>query len=125
MGTWEEENKEEIEKLVSELAPKMAIPANGYYEQTTLPEHQKLGLLAVLAYHCMRCNYLWFPKDYDYAEKLITKIPLPKSCARCKSKYWNIEPRRKIKHRHHAPFSISRVRAYHRQVGERYEPISH
>ena len=24
------------------------------------------GLMRVYAYHCSRCNYLWFPKDYDF-----------------------------------------------------------
>jgi len=77
------------------------------------------GLERVFAYSCLRCNYLWFPKDYDPAEKLITQFPPPKVCARCKSKYWNKEPQRKIKSRYGA--SVARLRAYFRQR-DRYGP---
>ena len=74
----------------------------------------KLGLTNVWAYHCNRCNYVWLPKDFDMAhdrvemekrkmefvadfgEDLFYRKP-PKSCARCKSKYWNKSPSRKTK----------------------------
>ena len=62
----------------------------------------ELGLVNVWAYHCMRCNYVWFPRflsDYlyiDYEELLFNEEP-PKSCARCKTKYWNEVPRRETK----------------------------
>jgi hypothetical protein len=57
------------------------------------------GLIQVYAYHCNRCNYTWLPKNFDlqrYTEQwgktdtgfdLLFRQP-PKSCARCKSKYW-------------------------------------
>lgn len=65
----------------------------------------KKGLVITYAYHCNRCNYVWFPKDFDPVFSsttsgglnLIDKKP-PKACARCKSKYWNSPPRRKTHH---------------------------
>jgi hypothetical protein len=63
----------------------------------------RLGLVNIWAYHCNRCNYVWLPRNFDYArskwqikdlpgwndfgQDLIAAEP-PKSCARCKSKYW-------------------------------------
>ena len=47
------------------------------------------GLVAVWAYHCYRCGYIWLPKDYDVSEINTLARDPPKACARCKSKYWN------------------------------------
>ena len=105
--------KEEQDRLLSELTDNLFPgPEKGRYEQMTLPEHKALGLKAVLAYHCKRCNYLWFPRDYEFVEKNIIQITPPKSCARCKSKYWNRKPQRKIKYRFGAP--VAEARAYFR-----------
>ncbi len=58
----------------------------------------ELSLWKVWAYHCYRCNYLWFPKDYDYGlDNPILNMTPPTSCARCKSKYWNKIPQRRTK----------------------------
>ena len=106
-------SKENIDKAVSELIDVLyPSPEKGRYEQMTLPEHKALGLKAVLAYHCKRCNYLWFPRDYEISEKNIIQITPPKSCARCKSKYWNKKPQRKIKYRYGGP--VAGARAYFR-----------
>ena len=106
--------KEERDKLLSELTDRFVPPGpeKGRYEQMTLPEHIALGLKAVLAYHCLRCQYLWFPRDYEIVEKNIIQITPPKSCARCKSKYWNKKPQRKIKYRYGGP--VAGARAYFR-----------
>lgn len=48
----------------------------------------QLGLIKTLAYNCNRCNYLWFPRDYNPPSDDIMKMEPPKACARCKSKYW-------------------------------------
>jgi hypothetical protein len=104
----------EQRELVSELVDKLSLgPENGRYERMTLPEHIDLGLKAVLAYHCLRCQYLWFPRDYEIVEKNIIEITPPKSCARCKSKYWNKKPQRKIKYSYGG--SIAGARAYFRR----------
>jgi hypothetical protein len=105
--------KEEQDRLISELTDRLPPgPEKGRYEQMTLPEHKELGLKAVLAYHCLRCQYLWFPRDYEIVEKNIIEITPPKSCARCKSKYWNKKPQRKIKYRFGGP--VAGARAYFR-----------
>jgi hypothetical protein len=81
----------------------------------------KKGLVVTYAYHCQRCNYLWFPKDFDAVLSsatsgglnLIHKIP-PKACARCKSKYWNSPPKRNTKHtsKETTKFSQHKLRSY-------------
>jgi hypothetical protein len=65
---------------------------------------RKKGLVRTFAYHCLRCNYTWLPKDFDIgscdpldAGNNIIKEIQPKSCARCKSKIWNISPINKTK----------------------------
>jgi hypothetical protein len=73
----------------------------------------EIGLVNVYAYHCNRCNYTWLPKDFDmlslagvmynksgksdgFSGHDLLYRELPKSCARCKSKSWNVlYPRRK------------------------------
>lgn len=72
---------------------------------------EERGLMTVLAYHCIRCNYLWFPRDYDPAYDDIERMEPPKACARCKSKYWNQIPCRKIEHSVEQVGSIARKRA--------------
>jgi hypothetical protein len=65
---------------------------------------RKKGFVITLSYHCNRCNYVWLPRDFDTKTSdplnsginIIHEIP-PKCCARCKSKQWNIEPKRKTK----------------------------
>lgn len=60
-----------------------------------------LGLWKVWAYHCIRCKYVWFPRYAEFQhvtnEAIMFNLEPPKSCARCKSKYWNQIPRREIK----------------------------
>ena len=50
--------KEEQDRLISELMDCVDDPSpeKGRYEGMTLPEHKALGLKAVLAYHCIRCQ---------------------------------------------------------------------
>jgi len=107
---WNENADKPLSELTDQLMPPG--PEKGRYEGMTLPEHKALGLKAVLAYHCIRCQYLWFPRDYDIVEKNIIQITPPKSCARCKSKYWNKKPQRKIKYRFGGP--VAGARAYFR-----------
>ena len=61
----------------------------------------ELGLWKVWAYHCVRCNHVWFPRyakwQHVAKEEIIFNLEPPKSCARCKSKYWNTLPQREIK----------------------------
>ena len=66
---------------------------------------KKLGIVITLSYHCKRCNHVWFPKYFDvsFQNELLTaedilKVVPPTSCARCKSKYWNIDPKKKTSH---------------------------
>ena len=72
---------------------------------------EERGLMLVQAYHCIRCNYLWFPRDYDPAYHDIKNMEPPKACARCKSKYWRRIPYREIKHSVEKVGSIARKRA--------------
>ena len=63
------------------------------------------GLIEVYTYHCYRCKYTWLSRDFvfnlhpsikkdtkcvDWGEDLLDREP-PKSCARCKSKYWRTQ----------------------------------
>ena len=48
-----------------------------------------LAVVAVWCYRCYRCGHIWLPKDYDVSELNTLAREPPKSCARCKSKYWN------------------------------------
>lgn len=65
------------------------------------------SLVVAWCYYCKRCNYIWFPKDHsgyqtfgkdEIVDNGILKKEPPKSCARCKSKYWNKDPIRKTKY---------------------------
>ena len=91
----------------------------------------KLGLTQTWAYHCLRCNYLWFPKDFDaftyntaFGGRNIFFRKSPKSCARCKSKYWKSLPKRKTKHTPdpkkgvygHDMLTTKRIRAEQREI---------
>jgi rubrerythrin len=67
---------------------------DGSFMKEIQEKQEALGLLDVMAYHCNRCHYLWFPKDFDLGENNLDLEP-PKACARCKSKYWNKPPVRK------------------------------
>ena len=91
----------------------------------------ELGLERTYAYHCRRCNYAWFPRDFDpsnltedpYSHFLgqnIFNLEAPKACARGKSTQWRKDPRRKSKHTprediFHDMLTIHRLRAWHRQ----------
>lgn len=89
----EEELEEQLKKYIERL------------RKLGLKPLIKKGLIVTLAYHCNRCNYSWFPKDFDATfqkrtitnKKLMNRAP-PKACARCKSKYWNSEPKNKTPH---------------------------
>ena len=59
----------------------------------------ELGLWQVWAYHCMRYEHVWFPRwvsgyHPEYFEQLLFHAEPPKSCAKCKSKYWNRIPQK-------------------------------
>ncbi len=77
-------------------------------------EAAELGLLHTWVYHCGRCNHLWIPRDFelDIKHDIFEREP-PKSCARCKSKYWRQMPQRKTKNVD-LMLSVARVRALHR-----------
>jgi len=64
-------------------------------------EEYNTGLKLTFAYHCNRCDYLWFPKDFDdfgkYMFRDIMNLIPPKSCARCKTRSWNKPIQRKMK----------------------------
>ncbi|HJT48177.1 MAG TPA: hypothetical protein VJ729_08325 [Nitrososphaeraceae archaeon] len=75
------------------------------------------GMVAVWAYHCIRCNYVWLPKDYDFGTERTEDREAPKSCAKCKSKYWNSYPRDDLKGK---PYSnTKRTEASRRRQDER------
>jgi hypothetical protein len=60
-----------------------------YLEQT--------GLYFCFVYRCKRCGHAWLPRHFNPMgdnDNILHKKP-PKSCARCKSKYWNLDPKRK------------------------------
>jgi hypothetical protein len=82
-------------------------------EAYRMDKADEMGLVEVYAYHCRRCNYTWLPRDFDYnwrepfeeekskwlwwGQDLFFREP-PKSCARCKSRSWNIHfPLRKLR----------------------------
>lgn len=70
-----------------------------------------LGLEPVLAYHCNRCNYRWFPKNQEILEfDGLVNVKPPNRCARCKNRYWRSERTRKPRI---APIgiSLSRIRS--------------
>lgn len=81
----------------------------------------KKGVVVTYAYHCQRCNYLWFPKDFDAifsnatsgGLNLIHKSP-PKACARCKNRYWNSPYKRKTRRTsiQTGDFSTHKLRSY-------------
>jgi hypothetical protein len=89
------------------------------------------GVVAVYAYHCHRCGYIWLPKDYDVSDENALHREPPKSCARCKSKSWkDIRMQRISKSAHvdedgwiEEPTSIARFDALIRQ-GESLKAIS-
>lgn len=88
------------------------------------------GIVLVDAYHCQRCDYVWLPRDFSIGgtynvisdDRLLRMTP-PKVCARCKSKQWNLPPKRKTKHifdctcgeKHHDMFTTKNVRAAYRR----------
>lgn len=99
---------------------------------------EKLGLRNLWAYHCNRCNYVWFHKDFDmsrdryelgkrkieivsdFGEDLFYREP-QRACARCKSRYRNTLPTRKTentfqigKYSIHQEAAIPTYRAAHR-----------
>lgn len=84
---------------------------------------EERGLMLVHAYHCIRCNYLWFPRDYDPAYHDIKNMEPPKACARCKSKYWRRIPSREIKHSVEKVGSIARRRSILRLKAQKAEAI--
>jgi hypothetical protein len=86
------------------------------FDDTLTDEDDDKGIWLVFAYHCQRCNYLWFPKDYDVliTDDIRTMTP-PKACARCKSKYWNRIP---AKIENHDLGSVARRRANRRRGGK-------
>ncbi len=59
------------------------------FDGLTYDKRSDKGLVAVWAYRCNRCGYIWLPKDYDASHSNTLARDPPKVCARCKSKYWN------------------------------------
>ena len=89
-----EEEEEEKKKRRNEIILQLSQGAD--VEKTN--KACNLGLWQVYAY-CMRCHHVWFPRwisGYHPAsyEKLLFAEEPPKSCAKCKSKYWNRIPQR-------------------------------
>ena len=81
--------------------------ANFQYPDKVEDRGYELGLTRTYAYHCKRCNYLWFPKDFDADNQISNRgegiffvgqnifyLEPPKACARCKSRYWREDPKR-------------------------------
>lgn len=98
MSTDNEDTRHPIEKALEGKSKKEKL-GNEYYREEKASE---LGLINIWAYHCNRCNHVWLPKNFDYdkyesyrkdgrwayhGQDLFFREP-PKSCARCKSKYW-------------------------------------
>jgi hypothetical protein len=80
-----------------------------------------MGMIRSYAYHCNRCNYVWFPKDYDYRPTSpILEMTPPKSCARCKSRSWNQIP----EDENYCENSLARQRALERaeKQSPNYDP---
>lgn len=48
--------------------------------------------ITVEGWQCTRCAHKWVPRYYYSADK--SMIP-PKVCPKCKSPYWDKEPRKK------------------------------
>lgn len=89
--TEEQAKKERINGMILQLSQ------GGDVEKTN--KACNLGLWQVYAYHCMRCHHVWFPRwisgyHPESYEKLLFAEEPPKSCAKCKSKYWNRIPQR-------------------------------
>ena len=74
-------------------------------------EAAERGLMKTWVYRCVRCLYSWLPRDFDPAFDDIETMEPPKSCARCKSKYWRVIPSREIKHSIEKVGSVARKRA--------------
>ena len=78
----------------------------------------EIGLIKIWTYHCNcnRCNYTWIPKDFDFNgnNDILFDIEPPKSCARCKSKYWNKTPQRETNF-DKGLHSVARLRALSRR----------
>ena len=80
------------------------------------PRMGKISLVAIWAYYCQRCNYVWLPKDFDvdfskYGKDLLDRQP-PKCCARCKSRSWEHLPIGA--NRDYSQNSLARTRALER-----------
>jgi hypothetical protein len=50
------------------------------------------SVIAVWCYFCYHCGYIWLPRDFDIRDIDTLDREPPKSCARCKSKYWDMIP---------------------------------
>jgi len=90
-----EEEEEEKKKRRNEIILQLSQGAD--VEKTN--KACNLGLWQVYAYYCMRCHHVWFPRwisgyHPESYEKLLFDVEPPKSCAKCKSKYWNRIPQR-------------------------------
>jgi hypothetical protein len=93
----EEISKQDLDKLLAQVA-------------TDKDEKKAMdkSIVAAWCYYCKRCNYIWFSKNHSGYQTFGTKDEIidegildrdpPKSCARCKSKYWNKHPIRKTKY---------------------------
>jgi len=91
---------------------------------------RKKGLVITFAYNCNKCNYTWLPRDFDAKTSdplnaggnIIRERP-PKSCARCKSKQWNLSPIRKTRKnpdpKNPERYSITRMQAEYRRLSRR------
>jgi hypothetical protein len=128
------QKEEEKSKLQQEYDESIKELVSAIQEEEELEKQRKKlrkrGLVKTYAYHCTHCNYVWLPKDFDAItsdplnadENIIREIP-PRSCARCKSKQWNISPTRKTKRnpdpKNPERFSIPRMRAEYRRRSRR------
>jgi len=87
----EQHGEDKLKELIASLPP--ISPE----EQEAEKLREEKGIISAYVYNCLRCHYMWIPRwannvnPLDYNEKILSSDP-PKSCARCKSKYWNKLP---------------------------------
>ena len=92
----EKEMEHHYEDKLKELIA--SLPPMSPEEQEEEKLREEKGIISVYVHKCFRCGHMWIPRSSndmtpdDYNEKILSSDP-PKSCARCKSKYWNKLPK--------------------------------
>jgi hypothetical protein len=90
-------SEEAIKRFLMKTAIDSYDPRDPMWSEYLAEYLKKMGLQHLFVYRCKRCDHMWLPRGYNPVGNILLKKP-PKSCARCKSKYWNLEPKRKTKH---------------------------